>query len=131
MSAAEMLPSENKASVFNTAGYQAYPLKGIQSQTPHYPNEPSRNWATRPPDRGFNMNYLETLIVPETDKVNQNMFNRYILKDYSSLFNSKETPDKWMKQVRDLTPTSALNLAYQKRGHRDRIKGSQIPNPTS
>ena len=54
------------------------------------PVTPSRNWATAPPRRGFNMDDLNTYIVREEDKKQAGLFDRWILFDFDSLYPDRE-----------------------------------------
>lgn len=71
--------------------YQKIPIgnviaKSIQSDiyqqiTPVYPYQPSGNWSTQLPTRGWNQSDLSTYIIPESDRQTIQMFDRFILKD--------------------------------------------------
>jgi len=49
------------------------------------PVTPSQNWATNPNRRGFNMDDLSTYIIREPDKLQAALFDRFILKDDTSI----------------------------------------------
>lgn len=120
MAADELPDPDNTFSWKNTATYTGYPLKSTYAVVPKYVNKPSENWATAPTDKGFDMKYLETLPVKNTDKVAMQQFDRYILKKYNSLFT---TPADRMRAIANTTPSNPNDMAYQKLGNRNYIRG--------
>lgn len=62
------------------------PLTLYRQITPIDPVRSSKNWATEKPERGFNMDDLNTFVIRPADRKQTELFDRYILGDSSRLF---------------------------------------------
>ncbi len=99
----------------------------IKQVSPQYPYQPSKNWATEAPTRGWNQNDLNTYIIRESAKHVIKDFDRFILKEDTSPDNpNNETPEEdktlaYKIQERIGKPRNRAQLIKQ--NYRDTIQG--------
>ena len=54
--------------------------------TPIDPNSSSNNWATEAPRKGFDMSDLSTYQIRDSDRLQSELFDRFVLKDKANLY---------------------------------------------